>query len=64
MPVLNGLDATKQIRAEHLTEAKIIALTANAMARDKEMYLSNGFDDYIQKPLQLKVLKETLIRNI
>lgn len=43
MPVLNGLDATKQIRAEHLTEAKIIALTANAMARDKEMYLSNGF---------------------
>ena len=60
MPVLNGLDATIQIREENISSAKILALTANAMEGDEDRYLSHGFDGYLPKPLQFKVLENAL----
>lgn len=60
MPVMNGLDATMKIKQEKLSDAKIIALTANAMEGDEEKYLSSGFDGYLPKPIQLDTLKSTL----
>jgi signal transduction histidine kinase/DNA-binding response OmpR family regulator len=59
MPELGGVEATKQIReSEKLTggHIAIIALTANAMAGDREICLNAGMDDYVSKPLQAKDL--------
>ncbi|MCL1844044.1 MAG: ATP-binding protein [Defluviitaleaceae bacterium] len=58
MPVLNGVDATLQIRAleDARTDCKnvpIIALTANAVYGVREMFLKNGFDDFLSKPIDL-----------
>jgi len=56
MPEMDGVEATKRIRA--LADKKpfyhdlpIIALTANAVVGMKEMFLSNGFDDFLSKPI-------------
>ena len=54
------MDATKKIKHENLSDAKIIALTANAMEGDEEKYLSSGFDGYLPKPVQLESLRLTL----
>jgi CheY-like chemotaxis protein len=66
MPVLDGLDATRRIRAERGTFAwpppHIIAMTANAMQGDREMCLDAGMDDYISKPVYLEELHAALER--
>jgi len=62
MPELDGVQATRQIRA--LPEPKgsipIIAVTAHAMAGAREEYLAAGMDDYISKPFQPALLVSTL----
>jgi len=62
MPKMNGLEATKVIRQLDSEKSKsiIVALTANAMQGDREKCLEAGMDDYVQKPISLKTLKETL----
>lgn len=54
MPHIDGVTATKWIRAMdgEIATVNIVALTANAMAGDREKYLSQGFDDYISKPIE------------
>jgi signal transduction histidine kinase/DNA-binding response OmpR family regulator len=55
MPVMDGLEATQHIR-KLATQVQpiIIAMTANAMAGDKEICLQAGMDDYISKPVKLE----------
>jgi CheY-like chemotaxis protein/anti-sigma regulatory factor (Ser/Thr protein kinase) len=62
MPVLDGLGATKQIRALTTPVAKtpIVAVTANAMSGDKEKYMAAGMDNYLSKPLSLQSLMKLL----
>jgi len=64
MPELDGYQATQQIRQPH-TEVRnpqipIVALTANALAQDREKCLQAGMDDYLCKPVTLPLMVEVL----
>jgi CheY-like chemotaxis protein len=56
MPIMDGIEATKNIRAfekEHdLRSIKIMAVTAFAMERDKEQCLNAGMDEFLAKPFK------------
>jgi len=66
LPVLNGWDATRRLKADAATRhIPVIALTAHAMAADREQALGAGCDDYETKPIELPRLLEkieTLLR--
>ncbi|MCX7806957.1 MAG: response regulator, partial [Planctomycetota bacterium] len=59
MPEMDGLEATRQIRALERAVGRrspILALTANAMRGDEEVCLSAGMDGYIPKPFEAEKL--------
>ncbi len=63
MPEMDGIEATGAIRAgcgEHGIRAVIIALTANVIEGAKEMFLNNGFQDFLAKPYERLELHEVL----
>ncbi len=63
MPVMDGLEATREIRAKEQQLGKhvtIIAMTANAMTGDRERCLEAGMDEYIPKPVDVMKLEEVL----
>jgi signal transduction histidine kinase len=64
MPVMDGFEATKQIRLDpNLANIPIIVMTALAMAGDREKCLAAGANDYLSKPIKLKQLA-TIIQQI
>jgi PAS domain S-box-containing protein len=61
MPVMDGMEATRVIRQElNITALPIIAMTANAMASDREACLAVGMNDHVGKPFDLDHLVSVL----
>jgi CheY-like chemotaxis protein len=63
MPVMNGIDATLEIKA-HNKKIKIIAQTAYATEEDRELYFQAGFVDYLAKPIHRELLLTTISKYI
>jgi CheY-like chemotaxis protein/nitrogen-specific signal transduction histidine kinase/ABC-type amino acid transport substrate-binding protein len=59
MPKMDGIEATKYIRELGYTQP-IVALTANALTGQAEIFLANGFDGFISKPIDIRELNATL----
>lgn len=67
MPVLDGVSATKQIReSEGLSgrHTPIIALTAYALAGDRERFMAAGMDDYLSKPVDITALRSLIDKHL
>jgi CheY-like chemotaxis protein len=63
MPELDGIEASRQIRAlPGLSRLPIIAMTANAFAEDRAACLAAGMNDHVAKPVHAATLYETLAR--
>lgn len=59
MPVMDGLEATKEIRKNH-PELPIVALTANAFDSDRQLAFDAGCDEFLSKPISSELCLKTL----
>ena len=63
MPVMNGLEATKQIRLlDGKKDLPILAMTANVFEDDKRTCLASGMNDFVAKPIDPEILFSTLLK--
>ena|SRR5579864_4712591 len=59
LPDCDGVEALRQLRADEVTHAiPVVALTAFAMTSDRTRFLDAGFDGYIAKPIDVRVLPD------
>jgi CheY-like chemotaxis protein len=63
MPEMDGIETTKKLRESGYTGV-IVALTANALVGNDEMFKQNGFDDFIAKPIDIRQLNAVLNKYI
>ena len=67
MPVMNGLEAVKHIRAMDRPDAKnvvILAMTANAFSDDVERSRQAGMNEHLSKPLDSDTIRAAILRNL
>jgi signal transduction histidine kinase/ActR/RegA family two-component response regulator len=68
MPVMDGLEATRAIRAQEVSQSRprtaIIAVTASVMSHETEIYKSAGMDDVVPKPVNARQLYDALSRQL
>ena len=63
MPIMDGIETTRAIRElpdKEVRNTPVIALTANAIRGAREMFMENGFQDYISKPMDIGILEKIL----
>ena len=61
MPIMDGLEATKAIKAKH-PDLPIVALTANAFDSDRQLAMDAGCDDFLSKPVSSEACLQTIKR--
>jgi CheY-like chemotaxis protein len=61
MPVMDGLEATRQIKASH-PDLPVLALTANAFDSDRQSALEAGCDDFMVKPVNAEKCLQTIAK--
>ncbi len=64
MPVMDGIECLKKIRemdGEYYKNVPIVALTANAVSGMKKLFEEEGFQGFVAKPIQMRILSETLL---
>ena len=59
MPIMDGLEATKAIKAAH-PDLPVVALTANAFDSDRQLALQAGCDDFLSKPVSSDLCIKTI----
>jgi two-component system, cell cycle response regulator DivK len=65
LPGMNGIEALKALRAAPATaKIPVIAITASVMQQDRQQIMSAGFDGFIEKPVNLRGLLETVQRSL
>ncbi|MBE5942730.1 MAG: response regulator [Lachnospiraceae bacterium] len=67
MPEMDGIETLKKLREDANNpnqKAVVVALTANAIAGCREMYLEHGFDNYCSKPVKAEVLDTLLVQHL
>ncbi|MGN0341220.1 MAG: response regulator, partial [Roseburia sp.] len=67
MPGMNGIDAMKRIRElrnRHYKNIPIVALTANAVSGARDMFLKEGFDEFISKPIEINEMSRMLRKTL
>lgn len=65
MPVMNGLEAGRLLRADPVTkEIRILALSAFNLQDDKDNFFGSGFDGYIDKPIDIRELPKTIRKHL
>lgn len=64
MDGIEALAAAKRLDGNKNTDTPYIALTANAIAGAREMYLDAGFSDYLSKPMKIDVLSKVISENL
>ena len=67
MPEMDGVEAMKRIKAEakdQHRDVKIIALTANAVSGAREMFMKEGFDGFVAKPINLADFERVMLREL
>ena len=65
MPAMDGIETLEEMKKmpdNKSRDARVIVLTANAMAGVREMYLEKGFDDYLSKPIDGTLLEQLLMK--
>lgn len=60
MPVMDGLTATRELRKKYSKLPPIIGVSANALAKDAQYYISQGLDDYVSKPVKPQLLYDKI----
>lgn len=67
MPEMDGVETMKRIRnlgGRYCSMVPIIALTANAVAGAREQLIAEGFNDFVEKPIELSTLKRVILHNV
>jgi CheY-like chemotaxis protein len=64
MPVLNGYEATKQIKAAGTPPTIVIALSGSAFEEDRQIALSSGCDDFVRKPFRTEEVFDKMVLHL
>ena len=67
MPEMDGIDTLKAIRALDdpvKSKVPVVVLTANVVSGAREMFIQEGFNDYLSKPIEIDKLEKVLLNNV